>query len=92
MRDSAVAPTGKSAFRRSSRTSMALALRSDALGDVPERIERLLEAGHHLAVGRASKALGSGLSQVARRPCSHSSPRPRMVGEPLDVLGERDPA
>ena len=55
---------------------------------VPERLERLLEVGHRLAVRRARRRLRARPAAGRRPPCSHTSPRTRMVGEPLDVLGQ----
>ena len=53
----------------------------------PERVERLLEAGGRLAVGRAQEDLGAGLAQVAHRLVPDLA-LPRVVRQPLHVLDE----
>src|SRR5206468_13004769 len=53
----------------------------------PERVERLLEAGSRLAVGRAHESLGAGLAQVAHRLVPDLA-LPRVVRQPLYVLGQ----
>ena len=45
------------------------------LGEVPERVERLLEVGHRLPVGRARRRPWRRPGGDRRPPCSHTSPR-----------------
>ena len=54
-------PTGWSALRRSKRISRDTAIASGCSGSRRSAIERLLEAGGRLAVGRAHEDLGAGL-------------------------------
>ena len=52
-----------------------------------ERVERLLEAGDRLPVGRARHRLLSGLTEIADGLLPHLAPE-RVVGQALDVLRE----
>ena len=76
-----------SAVRRSKRRSRDSAIASGVLRQPPERVERLLEAGGRLAVGRAQEDLGAGLAQVAHRLVPDLA-LPRVVRQPLHVLDE----
>ena len=69
------------------RRSRDSAIASGCSGESPERVERLLEAGDRLAVGRAQESLGAGLAQVARGLVPDLA-LPRVVRQPLHVLGE----
>jgi hypothetical protein len=53
----------------------------------PERVQRLLEAGGRLAVGRAHEDLGAGLAQVAHGLVPDLA-LPRVLRQPLHVLHE----
>ncbi|HEU5322500.1 MAG TPA: hypothetical protein VFX28_16960, partial [Methylomirabilota bacterium] len=61
--------------------------RVGGLWQSPERVERLLEAGGRLAVGRSHEDLGAGLAQVAYRLVPDFA-LPRVVRQPLHVLDE----
>ena len=54
---------------------------------VRERVQRLLEAGHGLAVGRARHGLGAGLAEVGDGLVPHLAAQ-GVVGQPLDLLGQ----
>jgi hypothetical protein len=53
----------------------------------PERVERLLEAGDRLAVGRAQEGFGAGLAQVPHRLVPDLA-LPRVLRQPVHVLDE----
>ena len=57
------------------------------LREMLERVERLLEAGGRLPVGRARHRLPSGLTEIADGLLPHLAPE-RVVGQALDVLRE----
>ena len=52
-----------------------------------QRTQRLLEARHRLAVGRARHRLGPGLPAVAQGLVPHLAPQ-GMVGQPFDLLAQ----
>ena len=62
-------------------------MRLAGLGEVGQRRQRLLEVCDRLAVGRARERLGAGLPEVGDG-LSHSFAPERMVGQPVDVLGQ----
>jgi hypothetical protein len=55
--------------------------------EVLERLERLLEAGRRLPVGRALRRLPTGLTEIEHGLLPRLAPE-RVVCETLDVLGE----
>ena len=73
-------PLTPSATLASRWRSMACSVRSRSLRDVPKRVERLLEVGRRLPVGRAVRRLPPGLPEIERRPSP--TPRPGARGEP----------
>ena len=57
------------------------------LWEMPERVERLLEMGHRLPMGRALRRLRSGLVEKGDGFLPYLAPD-RVIGQPLDVLRE----
>src|SRR5207247_4629267 len=57
------------------------------LREMPERVERLVETGRRLPMGRARRGLPSGLVEKGDRFLPHLAPE-RVVGQTLDVFRE----
>ena len=62
--------------------------RRPGLGETAEGPERLLQVGHGLAIGRPRHGPQPGLAEIGDRLLPHL-PAQGVVGQPLDLLGQR---